>query len=63
MPVLQTQRGSEELGILPKDTQLVTWQGQILKPNLLALKAVYAVPKQNESVSEIHFREKSYYQR
>lgn len=54
-PVLQTQRRSKELSILPKVTQLVPWYGQILKPNLLALRAVYIVPKQNESVSEIHF--------
>lgn len=37
---------------------IVSWQGQILKPNLLALRAVYTVPKQNESVSEIHFGRK-----
>lgn len=55
IPVLQTERGSEELGMLPKVTHLVTWQGQILKLNLLVLKAVYTVPKQKESVSERHF--------
>lgn len=63
IPVLQTQGGSEELRILPKVTQLVMWQGQILKLNLLALKAVYTVPKTERICFRNTFWEKSYYQR
>lgn len=38
------------------------WHGQISKPNLLALRAIHKAPKQNESVSDIHFCEKCYCQ-
>lgn len=31
------------------------WQNQISKPNLLAMRAVTIVPKQNESVLEMYF--------
>lgn len=61
--VLQTQERSEELSILPTVTQLVMWQGQILKQTLLALKAVYMVPKTERLYFRNTFWEKSYYER
>lgn len=36
------------------------WQNQISKPNLLAMRAVTIVPKQNESVLEMYFDKKYY---